>query len=187
MSKRSLGTLFAVFCLAAAPWLAQAAPTSEKACAPFKPAEIEAAIGAKLDRPLAGMAVPFAKGAARLPGETAWTCQGSAGGRSVMLSYGQEPAGPEAAKEAEARLAAPRDRLRSMGYTVKETKLGATTCWTMAPPATKGDEPVAFGTTCGAVKGLSYYSVSVSAATAADLLPPEKVKRLADQAAARLP
>ena len=187
MTKRSACTLFAVSCLVAAPLLAQSSPASQQACAPLRPAEIEAALGAKLDRPLAGMAVPFAKRAAHLPGETAWTCQGSAGGRSVMLSYGQEPAGPEAAKEAEARLAAPRDRLRSMGYTVKETKLGATTCWTMAPPATKGDEPVAFGTTCGAVKGLSYYSVSVSAATAADLLPPEKVKRLADQAAARLP
>jgi hypothetical protein len=187
MTKRSACTMFAVSFLAAAPLLAQSSAASQQACAPLRPAEVEAALGAKLDRPLAGMAVPFAKGAAHLPGETAWTCQGSAGGRALTLTYGREPAGPEAVKEAEARLAAPRDRLRSMGYTVRETKLGATTCWTMTPPATHGDAPVTFGTTCGALKGLSYYSVSVSAGSAAELLPAGKVKRLADRAAARLP
>ena len=187
MKERSVCTLLVASCLAAGTLLAQSSPAPENACALLQPAEIEAALGAKLNRSLAGMEVPFAKGAAHLAGETMWMCQGSAGTRAVTLAYGREPNGPEAVKEAESRLAAPRERLRSMGYAVKETKLDATTCWTMAPPAAHGDVPVTFATTCGALKGLWYYSLSISAATAADLLPAEKVKRLADQAAARMP
>lgn len=186
MKNRGSCLLFAVSCLLAAPLLAQPSPASEKACALLQPAEIEAALGAKLDRPLAGMAVPLKKDAAHLAGETLWTCEGRAGSRAVTMFWGTEPATPAGKVEGEARIKAPQERLRGMGYAIKETKLGATTCWTMAPPAAHGAEPVAFGTTCGGVKGGSFYSVSVSSTGAGDLLGVLKVKLLADQAAARL-
>jgi hypothetical protein len=187
MKSRRSSTLFAVSCLVAGPLLAQPSPASEKACALLRPAEIEAAVGAKLDRPLAGMEVPVKKDAAHPAGERLWTCEGQAGSRAVTVFYGTEPATPEGKVQAQARVKAPRERLRGMGYTVKETRLGATTCWTLTPPAAHGDEPVAFGTTCGGVKGRSFYSVSVSSTGAGDLLGAEKVKALADRAAARLP
>ncbi len=187
MKSRRSSMLFAVSCLVAGPLLAQASPASEKACSLLRPAEIEAVLGAKLDRPLAGMAVPGKKGAPRPAGEAEWTCQGRAGTRAVSLFYGAEPATAEGKAKAAARLKAPQERLRAMGYAIKETKLGATTCWTMTPPATHGDEPVAFGTACGGLKGDSFYSLSVSATGAGDLLGVEKVKVLADKAAARLP
>jgi|SRR5664280_245211 len=187
MKNRRPYVLFAVSCLFAGPLLAQASPASEKACALLQPSEIEAVLGAKLDRPLAGMAVPIKKNAAHPPGETLWTCQGSAGTRDVTVVYGAEPATPEGQAQLQIRLKAPQERLRTMGYSIKETKLGATMCWTMTPPAAHGDEPVAFGTTCGGIKGRSFYSVSVSSTGAGDLLGVEKVKLLADKAAARLP
>lgn len=187
MKSRRSSMLFAVSCLVAGPLLAQASPASEKACSLLRPAEIEAVLGAKLGRPLAGMAVPVTKNAAHPPGETLWTCQGSAGTRDVTVIYGAEPATPQGQAQLQIRLKAPQERLRTMGYTIKESTLGATTCSTMTPPAAHGDEPVTFGTMCGGIKGRSFYSVSVSAATAADLLPAAKVKVLADEAAARLP
>ncbi len=184
--QRSL-MLLAVSYLVAGPLLAQASPATEKACALLRPAEIEAVLGAKLDRPLAGMAVPVKKNAAHPPGETLWTCQGSAGTRDVTVVFGAEPATPEGQAQLQIRLKAPQERLRRMGYTLKESTLGATMCWTMTPPAAHGDEPVTFGTTCGGIKGRSFYSVSVSSTGAGDLLGVEKVKLLADKAAARLP
>ncbi len=187
MKNRRSFVLFAVSCLVAGPLLAQASPASEKACALLQPSEIEAVLGAKLDRPLAGMAVPVKKNAAHPPGETLWTCEGSAGTRDVTVVFGAEPATPEGQAQLQIRLKAPQERLRTMGYTIKESTLGATTCWTMTPPTAHGDEPVAFGTTCGGVKGRSFYSVSVSSTGAGDLLGVEKVKLLADKAAARLP
>jgi hypothetical protein len=187
MKSRRSYILVAVSCLVAGPLLAQVHPTSEKACALLRPAEIEAVLGAKLDRPLAGMAVPVKKNAAHPPGETLWTCQGSAGTRDVTVVFGAEPATPEGQAQLQIRLKAPQERLRRMGYTLKESTLGATMCWTMTPPAAHGDEPVAFGSTCGGIKGRSFYSVSVSSTGAGDLLGVEKVKLLADKAAARLP
>ncbi len=187
MKSRRSSMLFAVSCLVAGSLLAQASPASEKACAVLRPAEIEAVLGAKLDRPLAGMAVPVKKDAPHPEGKAEWTCQGRAGTRAVMVFYGTEPATADGIARAEARIKAPRERLRGMGYSIKETKLGATMCWTMTPPAAHGDEPVAFGTTCAGVKGRSFYSVSVSSTGAGDLLGVEKVKLLADKAAARLP
>ena len=187
MTIRRSSVLFAVSCLLAGAALAQASAPSEKACALLQPAEIEAALGAKLARPLAGMRVPVKHGAAQPAGEALWTCEGSVGARAVTVMYGSEATAAEANVRGATMLGAPRERLRAMGYTVKETTLGGSTCWTMTPPATHGDEPVAFATVCGGVKGASFYSVSVSAATAADLLPVEKVKLLADAAAARLP
>lgn len=186
MKDQRSHVLFAVACLVAGPLLAQTGPTSEKACALLLPSEIEAAVGAKLARPLAGMELPVKKDAAHPAGEALWTCQGSAGTRSVTVVYGTEPATPEGKAQARIRLKAPQERLRRMGYAVKETTLGATTCWTMTPPAAHGDEPVAFGTTCGGVKGRSFYSVSVSSTGVGDLLGVSKVKLLADKAAARL-
>ena len=153
----------------------------------LQPSEIEAVLGAKLDRPLAGMEVPVKKDAAHPGGETQWTCQGRAGSRAVMVFWGTEATGPDAKARAGARIEAPRERLRGMGYAIKETKLGATTCWTMIPPAVHGDEPAAFGTTCDGVKGRAFYSVSVSSTGAGDLLGIDKVKPLADKVAARLP
>jgi hypothetical protein len=187
MKNRRPYVLFAVSCLFAGPLLAQASPASEKACALLQPSEIEAVVGAKLDRPLAGMEVPVKKDAAHPGGETLWTCQGRAGTRSVMVFWGTEPATPDGKARAEARIKAPQGRLRGMGYTIRESTLGATTCWTMTPPTGHGDEPVAFGTTCAGVKGRSFYSVSVSSTGAGDVLDVEKVKLLADKAAARLP
>jgi hypothetical protein len=186
MKNRGSCLPFAVSCLVAGPLLAQPGPTSEKACALLQPAEIEAVLGATLDRPLAGMAVPLTKDAAHPAGETLWTCEGRAGSRAVTVFWGTEPATPAGKVEGEARVKAPQERLRGMGYTVKETRLGATTCWTLTPPAAHGDEPVAFGTTCGGVEGGSFYSVSVSSTGAGDLLGASKVKLLADKAAARL-
>ncbi len=187
MKSRRSYMLFAVSFLVAGPLLAQASSASEKACALLQPAEIEAVLGAKLDRPLAGMAVPIAKDAAHPQGETLWTCQGRVGTRSVMVFWGTEPATPEGKVQGEARIKAPQERLRGMGYSIKESTLGTTTCWTMTPPASHGDEPVAFGTTCGGVKGNSFYSLSVSSTGAGDLLGVLKVKLLADKVAARLP
>ena len=186
MKNRRSFVLAAVFFLVAGPLLAQPSPASEKACALLRPEEIEAVVGAKLDRPLAGMEVPVKKDAAHPDGETQWTCQGRAGSRAVTVVYGTEPATPDGKVQAQARIKAPQARLRGMGYSIKETKLGGTTCWTMTPPAAHGDEPVAFGTTCGGVKGRSFYSVSVSSTGAGDLLGVEQVKLLADKAAARL-
>ncbi len=186
MKSRRPYMVVAVSCLVAGPLLAQPSPASEKACALLQPAEIEAVLGAKLDRPLAGMEVPLKKDAAHLAGETLRTCSGLAGTRSVTVFWGTEPATPEGKVQGEARIKAPQERLRAMGYSIKETKLGATTCWTMTPPASHGGEPVAFGTTCGGVKGSSFYSVSVSSTGAGDLLGVSKVKLLTDEAAARL-
>ncbi len=187
MKNRRSFVLFAVSFLFAGSLLAQPSPASEKACALLQPADFEAVLGAKLDRPLAGMEVPPKKDAAHLAGETLWTCSGRAGTRSVTVFWGTEPATPEGKVQGEARIKAPQERLRGMGYTIKESTKGTTTCWTMTPPASHGDEPVAFGTTCGGVKGNSFYSLSVSSTGAGDLLGVLKVKLLADKVAARLP
>jgi hypothetical protein len=166
---------------------AQTGARSDKACSLLTASELEQVMGGKLEKPLAGMKVPYTKDANHDHDGAILTCQGKLGARFVMVVYGTQPVTPEGRKRGEERARLAQEKLRTSGYTIKEKDFGDLKCWTMQPPANQKEGFSVFGTNCGGTRGDYFYSVSISATGAGDLIPIEKLKAVADKAASRLP
>jgi len=160
---------------------------SEKACSLITTPELERALGLKVDKALVGLEVPYTKDATHDHDGSLFTCQGTIGGRYIMLAYGSQPVTPEGRKRAEARVEASQEKLRKEGYAIDARDFGDVKCWTMAAPPADTSATAMFGTNCGGTKGDYFFSISVSGAGKGDIIPMEKLNALADAAASRLP
>ena len=160
---------------------------SEKACSLIVPADLESALGLHGGNPLVGMEIPFVKDANHDHSGSGFTCPGKVGGRYVSVTFGSGPVTTEGRKQGQEKIAQAQHALRKRGYTIRtETRQGID-CWTMAAPPGDTTGAAMFGTTCGGVKGADFYSITVSANGAGDIVPMERLRALARTAASRLP
>jgi hypothetical protein len=166
---------------------AQPAVRSDKACLLLTAADLKAVLGSSPEKPLVGLEVPFKKDATHDHDGSLFTCQGTVGGRYVMVGYGTQPVTPEGRKRAEARVNESQEKLREEGYAIEARDFGGVKCWTMAAPAADKSATAMFATNCGGTKGDYFFSISVSGTGKSDLIPMGKLKALADKAASRLP
>jgi hypothetical protein len=153
--------IIAAACFGVFPAIASAGGDS-KACGLLTPAEVEAALGAKVST--------FSERANGF-------CYASAPTVTVMLrvarkggASGREAKGIEMAKQ--------------MGAQVDVQKFGATTCSTLVPPASLV-QAMGFNTTCSIDKGDSVAAVEVTAKTQKDMVSIERLRPLAEKMTAR--
>jgi hypothetical protein len=160
---------------------------SDKACSLITTAEIQGTLGLKPGKPLVGQEIPYKKDSTHDHDGSLFACQGTVGGRYVMVAYGTRPVTPEGRKRAEARVDASEEKLRREGYAIDARDFGNVKCWTMAAPPADTSATAMFGTNCRGTKGDYFFSITVSGARKTDIIPMEKLKALADKAASRLP
>jgi hypothetical protein len=160
---------------------------SERACSLITPGDLESTLGLKGGKPLVGMEIPYTKDANHDHSGSLLVCQGNVGGRYVSVTFGSRPITPEGRKRGEEKIARTQDALRKRGYTIRTGESDGIGCWTMAAPPGDTTGAAMFATTCGGVKGADFYSITVSANGANDIVPMDRLRVLAKSAASRLP
>jgi hypothetical protein len=160
---------------------------SERACSLITAGDLDSALGLKGGNPLVGMEIPYTKDANHDHSGSLLMCQGNVGGRYVSVTFGSRPITPAGRKRGEEKIARTQDALRKRGYTIRTGEGDGIECWTMAAPPGDTTGAAMFGTTCGGVKGKDFYSITVSAHSADELIPMDRLRTLARTAASRLP
>jgi hypothetical protein len=174
-------------CLATAHAGGQTSTKSDRACSLLTASDLEKVLGRTLEKPLAGIEVPYKKDAEHDHDGAIFTCQGRVGARFVMVVFGPQPVTSEGRTRGEVRAKDAREKLLKSGYTIQEKGFGDLKCWTMEPPAKGVAAGGVAATTCAGTRGDHFYSIFISATGAGDLIPIENLKGLAGKAVSRLP
>jgi hypothetical protein len=168
-----------------APVASLQAQASQRPCALLTSAELEGVLGGKVTA-TQPQEIPYKKDAHNDHDGVLSLCTYQMGARSVMVVYSTQPVTAAGRQQGEAQTAAATDQLRHQGWTIQSHDFGATKCWTgVAPAGTKSALPPS--TSCGAVKGSHFVSVTVTSTNTQDRVPMEQAKHIADVATGRLP
>jgi hypothetical protein len=160
-------TTLALLVLLGAPFVAQA--QANKACALASSAEIESVLGAKV----AGL------NAQDTGGTSAQICMGTSPKGSVMLRLARRQSeGTPGERERKGI-----EIYKKMGVQVDVQTFGPIVCSTIIPP--KNLEAHGFNTTCTVTKGDTVAGIEITAKTRADMVPIEKLHRLAEKMSGR--
>jgi len=180
-----LATLIAVL-LGSASAFAQG-QVSQKACSLLTPAELGAAIGGAVEQ-TSGREIPFRKDEHHDHDGAVYICTSKLGSRYVYITFSTSPVTAEGKKQDKAQVKTLEDKMRQQGYQIKPQSLGSTKCLTILPPSggklVAGQGP---GTNCTVERGAYFVSLSITATSQSDLFPLDKLRRLAEMAASRLP
>jgi hypothetical protein len=145
-------------------WASPAASAEgSRACALATPAELEAALGARVAGLAGGPGSPI--------------CSGSTPTASVMLRLARKSGRAPGAAAAGLAMA------KQMGAQVDLKTFGPITCSTIVPP--KDKEAYGFNTTCSIDKGTEIAAVEVTAKAQRDMVPIEKLRVVAEKMAGR--
>lgn len=135
---------------------------ANKVCELLTPAEVEAALGAKVSS--------FTEGAGGF-------CYASAPTVTVMLRLAKKSGTP-------GREAKGIEMMKQMGGQVDVKTFGSMTCSTLVPPANLA-QTVGFNTTCSITKGDSVAAVEVTAKAQTNMISIDKLRPLAEKLAPR--
>jgi hypothetical protein len=168
-----------------APVASLQAQASPRSCALLTSAELEGALGGKVTA-TQPQEIPYKKDAHNDHDGVLFLCTYQMGARSVMVVYSTQPVTAAGRQRGDAQAAAATDHFRHQGWTIQSHDFGATKCWTGAAPAgTKS--PFSPSTSCGAVRGSYFVSITVTSTNTQDRVPMEQAKHIADIATGRLP
>jgi hypothetical protein len=179
--KMTLVLLLLAALVAPAVFWAQSGP---KACSLLTASEVEGVMGAKVTSSSEGD-IPYTKGPNSDHDGTLMTCNWKMGTRSVSLVYSTGQVTAEGKRLGENKTKASVEVLMKEGYKIDKKDFGSMKCSTMVAPTQQAMK--LFSTTCGTEKGRMWVTVSASASGQSDLVPMEKIKTLAENAASRLP
>lgn len=151
------------------------------ACPLLTPAEIAAATSMKVG---ASQATDIVIPSGPAKGQTMTGCMWKLGDEGMLNVSIVKASSPENAARGMARLHDVMEVLKSRGWTVTDTKIGAALCSTAVPPASQREHTPS-STGCYASSNVFAFSVGAMGPNAK--VPVERVKSLADLIAKRLP
>lgn len=160
-----------------------AAEGGYKPCSILTPAEVEASLGVKPSAPNEADA-PYKKGNVHDHDGVLSSCSWTAPERTLLLAVSSAAVTPEGKAKGKKAKKDSEAALEKQGIQVERKAWGTLECTFIRPPKGK---PIPHGTTCSGEKGKSVYFLSVSSKPDQTPIPMEKLKALAEKAAARLP
>lgn len=160
-----------------------AAEGGYRPCSFLTPAEVEASLGVKPSAPNEADA-PYKKGTVHDHDGVLSSCTWNSPERSLLLAISSAAVTPEGKAKGKKAKRDSEAALEKQGIKVERQAWGALECTFLRPPKGKS---IPHGTTCSGEKGKSVYFLSVSSKPDQTPFPAEKLKALAEKAAARIP